>query len=910
MRYKAILLVLMVLLVAGMAQAYVFYDTFTAANGTTINGYNDWKCRFFDASTIQSNAAKINLNLGTEDSCEHEINNISVNSIKNVSLSVIDVDFISYSLISLCNDVTNNYNRCGFDNMTNYGIDGYYIFRASDYIRLMAVHNAGGYDTLALITEGVQAYTNENITLNIYLNSSGEQNIELYLQNNVEYPTKTLIVSVGDNRYKDFKSVGLTTFSGSYSTFDDVTINNFGNGTSQFVTPTPLNNTVSNSTNLILSFLCDTGDINMYFDFNQTVPTTPVLTSGGTDATFNATTLVTTEGEYYYMANCGNGTANYSRKFIYDATPPAISLWPDNAFNSTNTTNHIYWNNQTFHINITDIGGSNVSNVTITVTAPNGTYFTTGILNNNTERTAIYNITNITGWPMGNYTVRVDAYDQINHKYLDAYFTRSNLSITYVNTTPYLIAFKDNNLLGYATAREWLDKWVTYEWIWYENNQTNSSGTYNTLPNTILNLANISSNITTDKDKWTFSVRANASDWYTPWVNSSNITVISYAVDNCSTYTTRALNVSFWDINGAPAFPTMQYTVNFGPGSTIIYTYSNIEQSLTNSNMTLCIYPSYANLTAYIQFLYNDTAAQYNYFLYTNLTNVSQKLNLYTQTGTTSVIFTVTDLNSKPLAFYRIQILKFNVGTGAYTTTEILQTDSNGHAIGNIVLNTAYYNILVFDTSNKLVKSDLAVRLTSTTYQIVVAGEQDVYYTDLGNSLGITTSVYYNNATENFVFTWIDPTGNMHMACMRVTNTTYLGTETMSDSCQTSTSGTLLYNLASPKNDTQYLAMGYLKYDYEFPVGYAGFKLPDGYLLWQVDAMGGLFICTLLVIIGIMIALPNAVLGIIYFGVAVIASALLGLIKVVDTSTSVGMGVLSSLILLGIVVIYIGGKQN
>jgi hypothetical protein len=131
----------------------------------------------------------------------------------------------------------------------------------------------------------------------------------------------------------------------------------------------------------------------------------------------------------------------------------------------------------------------------------------------------------------------------------------------------------------------------------------------------------------------------------------------------------------------------------------------------------------------------------------------------------------------------------------------------------------------------------------------------------------------------------------------------------MTDICTQSAADTIIYNI-NPKNDTSYMATSYLKYDYEFPLANVGFALPDLTKLFNVDSQNGLFIGTLLVIVGILIAMPNAVLGIVYFSLAFMINFLLGIFKFVDTSTSIGIGVLSSIILLGLVIIYIGGRQQ
>lgn len=377
-----------------------------------------------------------------------------------------------------------------------------------------------------------------------------------------------------------------------------------------------------------------------------------------------------------------------------------------------------------------------------------------------------------------------------------------------------------------------------------------------------------------------------------------NITY-NIGIDNCSNsfgISTNAttLNVSILDANNISTSAAFK--------STTVYAdtyYSFNSNSL--SNISYCIYPSGQSIPTYTQFLYNDSVNQYSYFLFTNFSNVTQKLYLYTQIGTSQVLFTVTDLDDNKLYLYTIHILKYNVGTGTYTTTEILQTDSNGHAIGNIVLNNAYYNLLIYDANNNLVKTYSAIIFPTTSFSIVV-GAADAYFTQLGESMGLLYTMTFTNETNNFVFTWSDPTGKMHYACLKVTNTTYLGTSTMSDTCALSTSGTIVYNIV-PQNETTYVGQPYLKYDNVFSLNPVSWSLPMSNLLFKVDLMGGLFITAMLVMVGILLGLPNPIIGVVYFCLAIIVTWKLGLF-------SVSLGMVSSVVILGIIMMYIGNRQQ
>lgn len=436
--------------------------------------------------------------------------------------------------------------------------------------------------------------------------------------------------------------------------------------------------------------------------------------------------------------------------------------------------------------------------------------------------------------------------------------------------------------------------------VWSYKNYTVGNDTYQYV-NTTVNVSLWLNNQTYYIDIYASNIKNN--------VSSTNHQTYSWdynippLIDNCTNiydmpakYKVNILNITFYDEDKNLINITYQATINYTVG-----TYSN--SHLTTSKESYCGYPNGFNQTSHMQILYTDAAAiDYNYFLDSYLDNNTKFLNLSTLNGTTMVTFRVIDINTNPLKFYKIAILKYDVGTGTYITTELLQTDSQGYAIGNIILNTAYYNFIIYDTSNEIVYTENGVRLSTNTRTFTVSGQSIEWYNQFSISMGIVSSLIYNNATSNFVYTYSDPTGQMHYGCLKITKINRTTSEDLLDNCVMSSSATIVYNLATPEYDADYTAIGYIKFDNPFITAVLHKTFAAIPRLFSIDPMNSLFITLMLLIVGILIALPNPTISMLYFIVALIGSFAMGLYNI-------SLTMLATIIILGFIITYIGGKQ-
>lgn len=381
-----------------------------------------------------------------------------------------------------------------------------------------------------------------------------------------------------------------------------------------------------------------------------------------------------------------------------------------------------------------------------------------------------------------------------------------------------------------------------------------------------------------------------------------NLTLLnySYGIDNCTSSfgipnNETALNISYLD--------NQSNAVTVEHNTFLNYIDSNFSQKdIDIQKESYCIYPSWFNYTIDQEIEYAYQGTIYNYFLNDYLFNNKTKLlNLYVTSGTTQVLFTVLDRGQEVEGAY-IHILEYDVGTGTYKTSEIIRTDSQGEAIGNIILGTTFYNFLIY-YNGELVYTETGSKLISTTRTFNINLQGTEWLDNFGTTLNVNTNLYYNEATENFVFTWSDSTGDVHYGCLRVDKRNDTGKFTLSDNCTLTTSGTIIYNIAPLNNGTEYIATAYMKYDEEIIIDRISYKVAAVRAYFRERPLPSLFLAWMLTLVLFLIGIPNPVIGITLLGVGVIFTWQLGMIMVPLTQ-------IGAIIILIIIQIYLAGNQS
>jgi len=310
---------------------------------------------------------------------------------------------------------------------------------------------------------------------------------------------------------------------------------------------------------------------------------------------------------------------------------------------------------------------------------------------------------------------------------------------------------------------------------------------------------------------WTYTLEGEENT--TSRTASETQLIYNIDMDDCSTYNITALNFSLVEeSNNASINGSMDFTFSLAQeGTTVAYS-----KSVTDRNWTaFCIPNNDIDFTAQLQSEYSAEGYDaHTYFAYNlAITNATQYITYYLTNGTTIVEFTVLDQNGDKVEDAYIKVKKYDIGTGTYKTIETLKTDEQGKALGNIILDTAWYEFVVeYGGTVYLEDGPTKITTTSRTFRINLLTDFFARYTDV--IYGITSSLNYTDATGNFRFTWSDPDGNYHYGCLKVTKESLTGNTLINETCVQSTAGTILINIndSGSVNGT-YVAVGYIKFD-------------------------------------------------------------------------------------------------
>jgi len=310
----------------------------------SISGYCDFttdKTLFADNFNREDNSS---VGISTSG---HEWDNYAYDSILNNKLVINQV--LADKILCQAN-IT--YQEKGFYiqfdvNMTNSLLDGTGICMGTDQTDnnpskdiVLFWENSGMKIRVPLAQYSVNAYNNTEISVKCFRNETAIGFCEIY-------SNKVLIENISDDKPVSASKKEISFYS--YGTTGNITIDNlmiwnysirscpFIEYEAKFNPPTPTNNTINNSLPQYINFSCENNNHYLYLK-NKTLEYDLVIDNNPAGI-YN----ITTDGEYYYKANCGyDNSSEY--KLTIDTTYP-ICL---NIINNINITNGTYhkWNIQ------------------------------------------------------------------------------------------------------------------------------------------------------------------------------------------------------------------------------------------------------------------------------------------------------------------------------------------------------------------------------------------------------------------------------------------------------------------------------------------------------------------------------------------------------------------------------------
>jgi len=276
--------------------------------------------------------------------------------------------------------------------------------------------------------------------------------------------------------------------------------------------------------------------------------------------------------------------------------------------------------------------------------------------------------------------------------------------------------------------------------------------------------------------------------------NESNTTGLNFTLYDEPTST-----MLFGDIEGF-----FEFTV---PGSSVLV--NNTFNVTNDHSLAICLYPEDAEYLVDAQLEYSSPGydSKLYYLNGANVTNATTNIALYLNNLSTQVNFQVVDINDDTISNVTIKVLSYDIGTGISTVTEIIETDTNGDAYGQIVLNSQYY-AFILTLNGEIVLETSPTIITSTTKKFRVSLTAD-YFDNYDITQGIAHSLTYDNTTQTFSFTYDDPSTSISTACLEVYADGISGKSSLANICNTSTTGVIEFQINDTETTDAYSAYTY-----------------------------------------------------------------------------------------------------
>jgi len=466
------------------------------------------------------------------------------------------------------------------------------------------------------------------------------------------------------------------------------------------------------------------------------------------------------------------------------------------------------WNLAVITYNGTDVGihinGTNIANKTLTLNTVN----TTLIVGNNIARASPFNGT-LDELYIWNRTLNSsEILDLWNNGDGLAYYPIE--TIVTVNSQTY-------NVTTTETAQEDFIVNITYNSSNWNSvtsklnyNGTNYTGTQSGIGDTILfrrtlSIPSYSGLGATNSFHWIFTLtNSTGVETYKSSSNTQTVSGINFT-GYCNS--TQIPFINFTINEAINPFPIKNATfksswrISTGISSTILnYSFENISE--LNHSFAFCFEDQDQSYIASATIEIDGTGYAKNFYFLTNatLTNTTTNIILYllNDSDATATVLKVRDGAQNPIKNVYISIQFYDIGTDTFKTIGMAKTSSEGEDL--VYLNwydSLYKFVLVLNGITIKSTSPYKISETPQIFDIVPASTYG-----FAKFEDFSWSLYYNDTTQNFVLTFVKPSGDVDQGCLRVIKRNVTGDTLICETCESSSSATVYCNIAGYGNGT------------------------------------------------------------------------------------------------------------
>lgn len=340
---------------------------------------------------------------------------------------------------------------------------------------------------------------------------------------------------------------------------------------------------------------------------------------------------------------------------------------------------------------------------------------------------------------------------------------------------------------------------ITAKLNYNNTNYTGNSYTINddTIVNTTITIPEIS-NATTKEFYWIISV-TNATGTFIFNSTFQNQTINTFNIYECNaTFDDTFINFTVKDSE------TLE-TIN--ASFDITFTVGDTNKSFSNSSQLLnsfayCFDPpdKNYNTSAIIEYSKVNYAQNYYYLNYANLTNQTQNISIYLLNDSKATLTELSVFDDAQRGIFNVYftIQRYDIGSDTFYTVGMARSSDEGKDLAYLNWYDTFYRFIL-TKDNQVIQTSSIKKISETpiNFQIldVTAFEYDKFE-------DIVYTLTFNNVTNNFILTYILPSGEITNACLRVIKRSMNNDSTICDTCETSSSATIYCNVNGYGNGT------------------------------------------------------------------------------------------------------------
>lgn len=559
----------------------------------------------------------------------------------------------------------------------------------------------------------------------------------------------------------------------------------------QFISPTPADGT--NTTNTYIETnvsLTETyfQNLTIYLYENSTLNQSVTFTNS--TRFFNFTGLT----DNYYQINAttctttGKCNSTETREILVDITPPVFNGTPMGPFDIL-----IY--NDTLDVNWTIVDeGVGVDSCWLYY---NSTRYDVNCTDNHTTINYVPNVNTLTGY--ANDTLGQEINVTINWNVTIA-VSNIEYDTTVLETAlePFIINFTYD-------SSDWISSDISlyYNLTEYDAEITGTGDSVSSLYELSTPLVDA---LTTLYFNWTIELTNATGTYYisTP-LYPQNVSKIIFELCNYS-QNPQLFFQTFSTLDPATALnATFQsaWTIQDATGGTLYLSDSFQDLTETNSSWGFCISPNSSNytLSAQIEVDATNYTTTSHYIVDTDYSTPGENISLYLLHDDYSTLteLEVETSDHDPVEDVYITIQRYDVGTDTYYNVGMARTDTTGSDLAYLNWYDTWYRFIgVYN--GEVVFTEGPERISASPRKFTIAGA--AAGSDYEKFRDISYTFYFNNATDNFVVSFVDPTGEVASACLRTIKRNVTNDYLICDTCETSNSATIYCNIAAWGNGT------------------------------------------------------------------------------------------------------------